>query len=183
MSNSLDKTSKFLSYVLRHRPDTIELILEPDGWVNIDTLITQAAHYGEPLNRVLIEQIIKSSNKQRFGISADGLKIRAMQGHSTEQVQLNHTEHLPPIYLFHGTATRFIDSIKQQGLIAGSRHYVHLSADENTAISVGQRHGKPIVLKVKALSMYQQGYKLYLADNGVWLTKTVPVEFLLFAPE
>ena len=180
MSKQLDKISKFLSYILRHQPEAIGITIDSDGWVNIDSLIMQANQHGEPLTRELIEQIVKTSDKKRFTISDDGLKIRAAQGHSTQQVKINHVEQIPPEFLYHGTATRFIDSIKKQGLVAGSRHYVHLSSDEKTANKVGERHGKPIVLKVKTLQMYQQGFKFYLADNGVWLTNTVPNTFLIF---
>lgn len=139
-----------------------------------------ARQYGESLTKELIEQVTKTNDKKRFTISDDGLKIRAAQGHSTKQVNINYIEQIPPEFLYHGTATRFINSIKEQGLIAGDRHYVHLSVDEQTAISVGQRHGKPIVLKIKALSMYQQSFRFYLADNGVWLTHHVSTDFLIF---
>ncbi|MDF7671074.1 RNA 2'-phosphotransferase [Orbaceae bacterium ESL0721] len=178
MSKDLNNISKFLSYVLRHQPEAINIRLDTDGWVDIDTLISQANLHGESLTRDLIEQVIKTNDKKRFTLSEDGLKIRAAQGHSTAQVEINYIKQIPPQYLYHGTATRFVDSIKQQGLIAGDRHYVHLSLDEKTATMVGQRHGKPVVVKIKAQLMNQLGYKFYLADNGVWLTNSVPSEFL-----
>lgn len=178
MNKQLDKISKFLSYILRHQPEAIGITLDTDGWVNIDNLIMQANQHGEQLTRELIEQVVKTSDKKRFTISDDGVKIRAAQGHSTAQVKVNHIAKIPPEFLYHGTATRFLDSIKEKGLIARDRHYVHLSTDEQTAISVGQRHGKPVVIKIKALLMFQQGFKFFLADNGVWLIKTVPTEFL-----
>lgn len=181
MKNQLEKTSKFLSYVLRHQPEAIGITLDPDGWINIDTLIAQANRHGESLSYPLIEQVVQTSDKKRFTLSDDHLKIRAAQGHSTQQVQVNHKECTPPECLYHGTATRFIESIQEKGLIAGTRHYVHLSADEQTAIQVGQRHGKPIVLKIKALMLSQQGFKFYLADNGVWLTEHVPAQFIQFS--
>lgn len=180
MNNQLDKNSKFLSYILRHQPEAIGITLDADGWVDINYLILQANQHGKSLSQELIKEIVETNDKKRFTISKDGLKIRAAQGHSTKQVEINYAEQIPPEFLYHGTATRFIDSIKEQGLIAGNRHYVHLSCDEQTANAVGKRHGKPIVLKVKALLMYQQGFKFYLADNGVWLTNTVPTNFLLF---
>ena len=180
MNKQLDKISKFLSYILRHQPEAIGITLDSDGWVNIDNLIMQANQHGEPLTRELIELVVKTNDKKRFTISDDGLKIRAAQGHSTQQVKINHAEQIPPEFLYHGTATRFIDSIKKQGLVAGSRHYVHLSGDEKTAKKVGERHGKPVVLKVNTLQMYQQDFKFYLADNGVWLTNAVPNTFLIF---
>lgn len=180
MSKQLDKISKFLSYVLRHQPEAIGITLDTNGWIEINTLITHANQHGESLTKELIEEVVKTNDKKRFTISEDGLKIRAAQGHSTQQVKINYVEKVPPELLYHGTATRFINSIKQQGLIAGDRHYVHLSSDEQTANKVGERHGKPIVLKVKALLMHQQGFKFYLADNGVWLTNAVPNTFLIF---
>lgn len=179
MNSQLTDISKFLSYVLRHQPEAIDIKLDSDGWINIDTLITHANRHGTLLTRDIITQVVITSEKKRFTLSPDGLKIRAAQGHSTKQVDVNYVAQMPPEFLYHGTATRFIDSIKQQGLLAGKRHYVHLSADEQTAISVGQRHGKPVVIKIKTMQMYQQGYKFYLADNGVWLTKSVPVDFLI----
>lgn len=180
MKKQLDKKSKFLSYVLRHQPEAIGITLNIEGWVDINKLILQANQHGQSMTRELIEEVVKTSDKKRFTISDDGLKIRAAQGHSTQQVKINHIEQVPPKFLYHGTATRFIDSIKEKGLIASDRHYVHLSIDEQTANTVGKRHGKPIVLKVKSLLMYQQGFKFYLADNGVWLTGTVPNTFLIF---
>ncbi|PIT51303.1 RNA 2'-phosphotransferase [Snodgrassella alvi] len=180
MNKQLNKISKFLSYILRHQPEAIGITLDSDGWVNIDSLIMQANQHGESLTRELLEQVVKTSDKKRFTISDDDLKIRAAQGHSTQQVKISHVEQIPPDFLYHGTATRFIDSIKKQGLVAGSRHYVHLSDNEKTANIVGKRHGKPVVLKVKALLMHQQGFKFYLADNGVWLTNTVHTNFLIF---
>lgn len=179
MENNITKTSKFLSYVLRHKPEAIAITLDSEGWVNVDNLISQANKHGESLTRELIEEVVKTNDKKRFKISDDGLAIRASQGHSTQQVDVNHTEQTPPEFLYHGTATRFIDSIKKQGLIAGDRHYVHLSVNEQTAISVGQRHGKPVVIKIQALLMSQQGFTFYLADNGVWLTQSVPANFLI----
>jgi putative RNA 2'-phosphotransferase len=180
MHKQLEQTSKFLSYILRHQPEAISITLDSDGWVAIDTLITQANQHGESLSKALIEQVVASSDKKRFTLSADGLKIRAAQGHSTSQVHVNHIEQIPPEFLYHGTATRFVDAIKQQGLISGSRHHVHLSVDKQTAASVGQRHGKAVILKVKSLLMSQQGFVFYLSDNNVWLTQKVPVEFLIF---
>lgn len=179
MNKKFDKTSKFLSYILRHKPEAIGITLDSDGWVNIDNLITQANYHNEQLNQELIKLIVKTNDKKRFTISDDGLKIRAAQGHSTKQVKINYAKQIPPEFLYHGTATRFIDSIKLQGLIAGNRHYVHLSTDEQAAILVGRRHGEPTVFKIKALLMSQYGFTFYLADNGVWLTKQVPYQFVI----
>lgn len=177
-SKNPTETSKFLSYILRHEPQTIDLQLDEEGWATISDLIAGAAKKGQYLDISLIQMVVSSSDKKRFSISDDGLRIRAVQGHSVASANLRHTEKEPPEFLYHGTATRFLESIRQQGLISGSRHHVHLSQDIQTAIAVGQRHGKPLVLKIEALRMYQQGFKFFQAENGVWLTRHVPMSFI-----
>jgi putative RNA 2'-phosphotransferase len=171
------ETSKFLSFVLRHRPDAIGIALDIEGWVNLPELIAAAANNGKELDRDLIHAMIATSEKKRFAISEDGLRIRAVQGHSTESVDINYVEKVPPEFLYHGTATRFMESIRKDGLLPGSRQYVHLSQDETTALAVGQRHGKPVVLTIKALLMHEQGFKFFQAENGVWLVELVPAAF------
>ncbi|QYM97684.1 RNA 2'-phosphotransferase [Dickeya ananatis] len=178
MSQKSTDISKFLSYILRHQPEAIGLSLDKEGWAVISDLILCAVKEGYILDNSLIHSIVDNSDKRRFTISDDGLRIRAVQGHSTQQVNISYKEKIPPEILYHGTATRFISAIREQGLIPVSRQYVHLSPDEETAIQVGQRHGKPIVLTIKALNMYEQGFKFYQADNGVWLTDTVPYQFV-----
>ncbi|MCO7263912.1 RNA 2'-phosphotransferase [Dickeya zeae] len=178
MSQKSTDISKFLSYILRHQPEAIGLSLDKEGWAVISDLILCAVKEGYILDNSLIHSIVDNSDKRRFTISDDGLRIRAVQGHSTRQVNISYKEKTPPEILYHGTATRFISAIREQGLIPVSRQYVHLSPDEETAIQVGQRHGKPIVLTIKALNMYEQGFKFYQADNGVWLTDTVPYQFV-----
>lgn len=174
----LNETSKFLSYVLRHEPEAIGLQLDSDGWVRIDILIECATNNGRFLDNALVQSVVDSSDKKRFGISEDGQRIRAVQGHSTASVKLQHMEKEPPEFLYHGTATRFLEPIRQQGLIAGSRHHVHLSQDITTAFTVGKRYGKPVVLKIEALRMHQQGFKFFQAENGVWLTARVATRFI-----
>ena len=174
----LDETSKFLSFVLRHQPQAIGLTLDSDGWADIDALINGAARDGRNLDRDLIETVVASSDKKRFAISTDGLCIRAVQGHSTKTVELQFDEKHPPQTLYHGTATRFLDSINEQGLIPGSRHHVHLSEEIVTATSVGQRYGSVVVLAVAAQQMQEGGFKFYQAENGVWLTDHVPARFM-----
>jgi putative RNA 2'-phosphotransferase len=124
-------------------------------------LIAAAAKDGKQLDRDLIQAVVTTSDKKRFAISEDGLRIRAVQGHSTESVDINYVEKMPPEFLYHGTATRFLDSIRKDELLPGSRQYVHLLQDEQTALAVGQRHGKPVVLKLKALLMHDQGFNLF----------------------
>ena len=174
----LADTSKFLSFVLRHKPEAIGIVLDREGWADIDKLILCAQKAGKRLTRALLDTVVATSDKKRFSYSSDGRCIRAVQGHSTSQVAISFAEKTPPQFLYHGTASRFLDEIKKQGLIAGERHYVHLSADEATARKVGARHGSPVILTVKAQEMAKRGLPFWQAENGVWLTSTVAVEFL-----
>jgi putative RNA 2'-phosphotransferase len=178
MSKQLSEVSKFLSYVLRHQPDAIGITLDLEGWTDIAALIAAAANDGKQLDLNMIQAVVAASDKKRFAISDDGLRIRAVQGHSTESVDINYIEKLPPEFLYHGTATRFVQSIQKEGLLSGSRQYVHLSQDEQIARAIGQRHGKPVVLKIKASLMHEQDFNFFQAENGVWLTSVVPVLFI-----
>lgn len=180
MSN-LVSTSKFLSLVLRHQPEVIGLILDDSGWADIDTLIRLSQAH-KPLTRALIEQVVEENRKQRFAISDDGRRIRANQGHSIE-VDLGFVPVTPPTLLYHGTATRFVDAIRREGLVKRSRQHVHLSADADTATAVGARHGKPAVLIVRAGEMAVAGHAFFRSENGVWLTDAVPVGFIDFGGE
>lgn len=180
MSN-LVSTSKFLSLVLRHQPEVIGLILDDSGWADIDTLIRLSQAH-KPLTRALIEQVVEENSKQRFAISDDGRRIRANQGHSID-VELGLQPLAPPTLLYHGTATRFVDAIRREGLVKRSRQHVHLSADADTATAVGARHGKPAVLIVRAGEMAAAGHAFFRSENGVWLTDAVPVGFIDFGGE
>ncbi|KAB7768799.1 RNA 2'-phosphotransferase [Xanthomonas maliensis] len=171
-------TSKFLSYVLRHAPESIGLQLDRDGWADVVALCAGAQAAGKPLDAGLIRAVVTSSDKQRFALSADGLRIRAVQGHSTPTVALQHVAVTPPELLYHGTATRFLPAILREGLRPGQRHHVHLSADPQTALSVGARYGTPVLLQVQAGRMHAQGLPFFQADNGVWLVAAVPATFL-----
>lgn len=173
MSKLHAETSKFLSYVLRHEPQAIGLTLDREGWADIAALIAGAKQSSRALDEALIHAVVASSDKRRFAISEDGLRIRAVQGHSTSSVTIAYPEKVPPVFLYHGTATRFLESIRQEGLKPGERQYVHLSEDVQVATDVGRRYGKPVVLKVEALRMHQQGFKFYQAENGVWLTSFI----------
>lgn len=106
------------------------------------------------------------------------MQIRAVQGHSTLSVRHQYPEKTPPPVLYHGTATRFLASIPEQALKADARHHVHLSNDTSTAITVGKRHGKPVILEIRAEQMSERGFDFYLAENGVWMVDRVPVEFM-----
>jgi len=176
MAADVVKTSKFLSLVLRHKPDEIGLSLDENGWADVEELIRRCVAHGMPLTRALLDRVVAESDKKRFAFSDDG-RIRASQGHSVE-VDLALTPTDPPEFLYHGTAVHFLDSIRADGLIAGKRRHVHLSRDEATAAAVGRRHGRVVVLVVRARDMHAAGHAFYLSANGVWLADRVPVEFL-----
>lgn len=175
-SHYLIKVSKFLSFVLRHKPEAINLTLDNEGWASVAELIEKAKPQ-ITLTPKLIKQVVLKNDKKRFALSDDEQCIRANQGHSI-QVNLQLSPVKPPVLLYHGTATRFLESIKQEGLKSKQRHHVHLSSDFKTAIAVGKRHGKPVVLEVASGKMYQQGFQFFLSNNGVWLTKYVPADFI-----
>jgi putative RNA 2'-phosphotransferase len=177
VARDLKRESKFLSYVLRHAPGSIGITLDEGGWVSVAELLAKAAAAGKRIDRKTLEQIVATNDKKRFTLSADGARIRAAQGHSVEVI-LGLEPLTPPETLYHGTATRFIEAIRNEGLKPGSRQQVHLSADEVTAHAVGSRHGEPAILRVAAGAMHRAGHTFFRADNGVWLTDVVPPHFL-----
>lgn len=179
-TKSLTSTSKFLSLVLRHQPDVIGTKLDSEGWLPIDALIEGANRHGKKLSLELLHEVVAACEKKRFALSEDGLKIRANQGHSVPDVELNLETVPPPKDLYHGTVAAFLESIREQGLLKRSRNHVHLSADVETAQKVGGRRGKPVVLTIHADAMHQSGHAFYLSANGVWLTDAVPVQFIEF---
>lgn len=176
MSKDLKSISKYISLILRHKPETIGITLDEHGWANVDELIAGVSKT-HPIDMDVLEQIVREDEKQRYSFNEDKTLIRANQGHSIPvDVELEEKE--PPEFLYHGTGEKYMSSIDEQGLIPKSRLYVHLSFDEETAIKVGQRHGKPVIYTVKSGEMYKDGYKFFCSVNGVWLTKEVPVKYL-----
>lgn len=170
------KISKSLSYWLRHRPENIGIELDKNGWTSIDTLIENAKKEVE-FTREELNEVVTNCDKQRFSISDDGLRIKANQGHSTD-VKLDFKEIAAPPVLYHGTVQQFIDSIMKSGLKPMKRHHVHLSKDIETATNVGSRRGKPVILKINAMKMQDDGFKFYISDNGVYLTDIVPKKYI-----
>jgi putative RNA 2'-phosphotransferase len=169
------KISKRLSYILRHAPDSVGLVLDENGWASVHDLMSK---FGGPLSIGDLNEVVETNEKKRFAFNDDLTKIRASQGHSIE-VDLAYQPTTPPEFLFHGTATRFLDSIKKEGLLKGSRHHVHLSLDAVTARKVGSRHGSPFILTVKSRDMYEAGYAFFVSENDVWLTDHVPTQFIV----
>ncbi len=170
--------SKFLSLVLRHKPEEIGIELDKNAWADVAELISKMTVYGKNINFELLETIVQNDSKQRFTFNADKSKIRANQGHSVK-VDLDYSEKEPPEFLYHGTARRFLNSILNAGLQKQKRHHVHLSCDVATANVVGQRHGKPVVLQIMAKQMFVDGFVFYKSKNGVWLTEEVPTKYIV----
>ncbi len=169
-------TSKFISLILRHKPEVIGISLDEHGWASVDELIAGVSKTN-PLDMEILDRIVSEDEKQRYSFNEDKTLIRANQGHSIPvDVELEEVE--PPKILYHGTGEKYTSSIDEQGLIPKSRLYVHLSGDEETARKVGQRHGKPVVYKVRSGEMHRDGLLFYRSVNGVWLTKSVPVKYL-----
>jgi putative RNA 2'-phosphotransferase len=175
----LVKSSKLIALVLRHQPDKIGLELDKNGWADTAELLQKLNERGYFFDLELLKEVVETNDKKRFVFSEDFAKIRAYQGHSVE-VDLNLEPKTPPSFLFHGTADQNLGSIKQSGLVKGSRHHVHLSAEEETAKKVGSRHGKPVILTVKAGEMRVDGHQFFQSENGVWLTEAVPAKYLMF---
>ncbi|MBW6420084.1 RNA 2'-phosphotransferase [Rhizobium sp. XQZ8] len=169
--------SKLLSHVLRHAPERLGIVLDANGWTSVDILISKAQEKGFAIDRPILEGVVAGSDKKRFTLSEDGQLIRAAQGHSVA-IDLGLQPSDPPEILFHGTAEDNLEPIMAEGLKPGTRQHVHLSLDEATAIKVGSRHGKPIVLKVNAGEMQRNGFVFFRAENGVWLTTHVPPVYL-----
>jgi len=171
------RISRRLSFVLRHRPDSVGLTLDDAGWVGVDELLDALGRHGMPLTRAELDAVVAGNDKQRFAFDTSGTRIRASQGHSIT-VALGYPPETPPDVLFHGTVERFLPDILAEGLRPGSRHAVHLSPDVATARTVGGRRGRPVVLRVDAAAMVADGLLFSRSANGVWLTDSVPPRYV-----
>lgn len=181
-NNTVVSTSKFLSLILRHEPHLVGIHLSEGGWVRVDELLARCAQASKPISLELLKEVVETSDKRRFALSEDGLFIRANQGHSVE-IELGLSPTTPPHKLYHGTASRFLDAIWAQGLQRQARHHVHLTAKLDVAISVGKRHGQPVILEVESFQMHLDGQKFYQSDNGVWLVDAVGVQYIRLLPQ
>lgn len=171
--------SKFLSLVLRHSPQTIGLQLDEQGWADVTELLEKAAQQHQGITREILDEVVYTNDKKRFAFNEDGTRIRASQGHSLS-VDLDLQAQEPPEFLYHGTVSKFIAAIQNEGLQKMSRQQVHLSRDKETAVKVGSRRGAPVVLVVKAGQMHRDGNVFYLSANGVWLTDQVLPAYINF---
>ena len=169
-------TSRFISLILRHKPETVGITLDEHGWANVKDLI-EGIKKTRPFDMDMLEEIVRTDNKQRYSFNEDKTLIRANQGHSIS-VDVELKKAVPPDILYHGTGEKYVSSIDKEGLLPKSRLYVYLSKDEDTAVNVGKRHGKPVVYKVDARKMQEDGFEFFLSVNGVWLTNEVPVKYI-----
>jgi len=175
--------SKFLSLLLRHRPEVLNLTLDDNGWVPVDDLMAglRTQDRWSDVTLAEIEHVVATNNKKRFEFSEDGTRIRARQGHSVKaDIDLGLQPVAPPTVLYHGTVAKYLGNIRHQGLRKMKRHHVHLSADRATATNVGGRRGKPVILLIHAHEMTRDGHEFYLSNNGVWLTEHVPSNYITF---
>jgi putative RNA 2'-phosphotransferase len=175
MHNNEIHLSKFLSLILRHQPETIGIQLDTNGWANVNELLKKANEHGIEIDRKILNHIVETNSKKRFAFNNTQDKIRASQGHSLE-IELGYTNQKPPEILYHGTGEKSVHSILNTGLEKRNRQHVHLSSDRETAIKVGQRHGKPVVFIILAGEMHEDKYSFFLSDNGVWLTNNDPTK-------
>jgi len=181
MNKNLIDISRFLSLVLRHKPESIGVKLDKNGWILVDELINKvnATKKYYNLTKDLLDEIVRTNDKKRFAYSQDGLKIRASQGHSID-INLNLSVKVPPRYLYHGTSESAINSIKNDGLKKMNRNHVHMNENPIMSEKVGARHGKPKVLRIRALDMNNDGIKFYLSENKVWLTDDINAKYIDF---
>ena len=176
MDNRLVRLSKFLCVVLRHDPSAAGIEVNEHGWARADAIIEAFSRRG-PFDRETLEEIVRNDNKSRYAFSADGSMIRCNHGH-TIRVDLELPASRPPEYLLHGTGDVCVSSIDREGLRPGARMYVHMTDDERMAVSVGARHGRPVVYRVKSGAMARDGFEFFQSASGIWLTEHVPAEYI-----
>jgi putative RNA 2'-phosphotransferase len=170
------RTGKFISLILRHNPQKIGIKLDLFGWATVDELLAALKRNGHSLSFPQLEELVSSNDKQRYTFNHDKSCIRANQGHSLE-LDLQLEAQKPPKWLYHGTASRFLPYINEQGLLRRNRHHVHLSLDKETAHNVGSRHGKPVILTIDTSAMHNDGHLFYCSKNGVWLVEHIPPRY------
>ena len=175
----IKRISKAMSLALRHRPEVFNLELDSQGWCNVEQLINNFNKKGYALNINLLQKVVEQNDKKRFAFNKANNKIRANQGHSIS-IELGYQPIQPPSILYHGTATKYLASIRSQGLLKRQRHHVHLSHNYDTAVQVGNRHGTVVVLSIRAADMHRAGYQFFLSENEVWLTDHVPTDYIIF---
>lgn len=173
------KISKFLSLILRHKPEIVNLNLDEKGWANVKELMEKCSSHSVNFTAEELDEVVQTNDKKRFIFNEDKTRIRANQGHSVD-IDLALNPQQPPEFLYHGTAKANLDSILDKGIEKRNRQHVHLSSDKETAIKVGMRHGKAIILTIMTGQMYKDGFLFYLSENNVWLTDFVDSKYIKF---
>lgn len=174
----IKRISKFLSLILRHKPEKIGLQLDANGWANVAELLSKAHKNNRRFTLVELEEIVEKNDKKRFTFNEDHTMIRANQGHSLKTIDLQLEAIVPPDFLYHGTVSKFMEPIRKNGILKMNRQHVHLSKDKATATVVGNRRGKAIILSIRTGDMHRAGFTFHCSKNGVWLTNHVPAEFI-----
>lgn len=183
--NNDERLGKTISYILRHHPEYFDVNIDSHGWADVDELIKNMCVHGNTIDRETLDRIVRENNKNRYSYNEDKTKIRANQGHSIP-VDLDLLPVTPPDVLYHGTAEKFLNSIKQKGILKMSRNHIHLSTDTERAFNVGKRHGKPVVLVIDTKKMNEDGIKFYLSKNKIWLCEHIPFEYvseIIYSPD
>jgi len=176
-TQEIRRISKFLSLILRHKPEKIGLTLDKNGWAEVSDILEKS---NLKFTMETLEEVVSTNDKQRFSFNEDKTKIRANQGHSLKTIDLELAPQIPPAFLYHGTVLKFLQNIKLDGLKKMSRQHVHLSPDRQTATIVGKRRGAPLILSIRSGQMHADGYPFYLSKNGVWLADHVPPDYIEF---
>ena len=174
---SLKSLSKYISLLLRHDPGAAGLTLDAHGWVRVRDLCAALEERHQRLDLDLIEHMMATSDKPRWELSPDQKYIRALHGHSVA-LEFDYAPAAPPEVLFHGTVRKFLEPIREQGLIPGERQFVHLAETTSAAAEVARRRGRPVILHVDAARMTADGHAFYHTASGIWLTAHVPPTYL-----
>jgi len=173
----LKSLGKFLSLILRHKPEVAGIKLDKNGWASVDDLIEGVTDKGREIDLPILEMLVATDEKQRYSSNDDKTAIRANQGHSVK-VDLELEPIKPPKILFYGTVDRYIESIMRKGLEPQSRNHIHLSETEASVFDEGERQNDSIVFKIFSGAMYRDGHHFFQSANGVWLVEKVPNKYL-----
>ncbi len=175
---NLKRISVKLSWLLRHCQEPLYIDFN-GGWADVKTILSVLKTSYPEVTLDTIKQIVAEDKKGRYSFDESGTKIRANQGHSIPGVVIEMESPEPPEFLYHGTAAQFLDAIMREGLKPMKRQYVHISPDYETAVKVGSRHGKPVVLQIRARDFKNDGNELYRSSNGVWQAQYIPPEYFI----
>lgn len=176
-----ERFGKYLTYILRHKPDHLDLELDKEGWLNIEDILN-GINSKEKFNATndLLLETVKEDEKQRFQISKDGKRIRCLQAHSKGLVEIKFDKIDPPDRLYHGTTKEALEAILKEGLKAMTREHVHLIEDLSVAKQNASRwRGDEIcLLSIDSKKMKEDGIVFYRSENNVWLVDSVPEKYL-----